>query len=325
MKKKIAIIYGGYSSEVKISKKSADTIYSNIDSNLFEPYLVEITKKSWYVHIRGGVAPVDKNKFTYILNDSQNSFDLAFITIHGTPGEDGKLQAYFDVIDLPYVNSGVLASSLTFNKWACNSFLRDFGISTAKAILLRNSSTISPIQIADELGFPCFVKPNDGGSSFGISKVKTLMEMPDAIAKAFTEGDEVVIESFIEGREITSGIYNNGTEIITLPVTEIITDNDFFDYEAKYKGESNEITPAEISIELTKEIQAISKKIYKRLDLNSLSRIDYIVTREDEIYLIEVNTNPGMSDESIVPQQIEAAGFNLTTVLTQIINTTSLK
>jgi len=320
MKKKVAVIYGGYSNEFEISKKSASTIYSQIDSELYEPFLVEITEKSWYVHIRGGVAPIDKNKFTYLLNDKEHSFDVAFITIHGTPGEDGKLQSYFDMIQLPYVNSGVLSSALSFNKWACNIFLRDFGISTAKAILLRDSNTVKPIQIANELDFPCFVKPNGGGSSFGISKVKSLMEMPEAIAKAFSEGGHVVCESFIDGREITCGLYNNGSEIITFPLTEIISNNDFFDYDAKYKGESSEVTPAEITKELASEIQAISKNIYNRLDLNALARMDFIVTAENEVYLIEVNTNPGMSDKSIVPQQIEKAGLNLTNVLTQILD-----
>lgn len=319
MKKKVAVIYGGYSSEFEISKKSASTIYSNMDTTLFEPFLVEITEKSWYVHIRGGVTPIDKNKFTYLLNDIENSFDIAFITIHGTPGEDGKLQAYFDIIGLPYVNSGVLASSLSFNKWACNSFLRDHGISTAKAILLRNSDEIKPIEIADELGFPCFVKPNDGGSSFGISKVNTLMEMPEAIEKAFAEGKEVVIESFIKGRELTCGIYSNSKEAVVLPCTEIITPNEFFDYNAKYKGESSEITPAEISSELTTEIQNITKKIYKRLDLKSLARMDYFITETNEIFLIEVNTNPGMTADSLVPQMITAANLELKTVLTEII------
>lgn len=321
MKKKIAVIYGGYSSEFDISKKSADTIYSKLDTELFEPYLVEISAKSWFVHIRGGVAPIDKNKFTYLLNDKVHSFDLAFISIHGTPGEDGKLQAYFDMIGLPYVNSEPLSSGLSFNKWACNSFLRDFGISTAKAILLRKSDHVKPIQIADELGFPCFVKPNDGGSSYGISKVNTLMEMPEAIAKAFSEGKEVVIESFIEGRELTCGLYNNGKEILAFPVTEIVSENDFFDYDAKYNGKSKEITPAEITKELSDEIQSVSKRIYERLDLNALARVDYMVTKDNEIYLIEVNTIPGMSNKSIVPQQIEKAGLNLTTVLTEIIDT----
>ncbi len=321
MKKKIAVIYGGYSSEFDISKKSADTIYTNLDTELYEPYLVEISPKSWYVHIRGGVAPIDKNKFTYLLNDKDHNFDLAFISIHGTPGEDGKLQAYFDMIGLPYVNSEPLSSGLSFNKWACNSFLRDYGISTAKAILLRKKDHVHPIQIADELGFPCFVKPNDGGSSYGISKINTLMEMPDAIAKAFSEGNEVVIESFIKGREMTCGMYNNGTEVITFPVTEIISENEFFDYDAKYNNKSKEITPAEISKELADEIQTVSKRIYERLDLNALARIDYIVTDDNDIYLIEANTIPGMTSKSIVPQQIEKAGLVLKDVLTEIINT----
>jgi D-alanine-D-alanine ligase len=319
MKKKIAIIYGGYSAEADVSKKSAGTFYNNIDTDLFEPYLVEITAKSWYVHIRGGVASIDKNKFTYVLNDEEHNFDLAFITIHGTPGEDGKLQAYFDLIGLEYVNSNVLASALTFNKWACNSFLRDYGIDTAKAILLRNHDNINPIEIADELGFPCFVKPNDGGSSFGISKVNTLMEMPLAIEKAFNEGKEVVIESMITGRELTCGLYLSKNGVVAFPVTEIITNNDFFDFDAKYNGESQEITPAEISTELSTQIQNISKKIFKRLGMKSLVRIDYIVTENNAITLIEVNTTPGMSPESIVPQQIEAANLNLKDILNEIL------
>ena len=320
MKKKIAIIYGGYSSEVIISEKSAATIYANIDSDLFEPILVEISEKSWHAHIRGGVTPIDKNKFTYILNKEEFHFDLAFITIHGTPGEDGKLQAYFDMIHLPYVNSSCLPSALSFNKWACNSFLRDFGISTAKAILLRDPNEAKPIQIADELGFPCFVKPNDGGSSFGISKVNTLMEMPEAIARAFNEGNEVVIESFIKGREITCGLFWNGKEVVALPLTEIISHNDFFDFDAKYKGESNEVTPAEIDESLADSIQTNAKNIYKRLGLYGIARIDFMVTDANEIYLIEVNTTPGMSEQSIVPQQIKNAGLNLSDVFTEIIN-----
>ena len=170
MKRKVAVIYGGYSSEFKISQKSAGQIYEHLDRDLFTPYLVEVSKTSWHVHHKGGVFPIDKNKFTFLLEDEVVSFDLAFITIHGTPGEDGKLQSYFDMIGMDYVNSGSFASSLSFNKWACNSFLRAFGIATAKAILIRRGDTPNPIEIADELGFPCFVKPNDGGSSYGISK-----------------------------------------------------------------------------------------------------------------------------------------------------------
>ena len=319
MKRKVAVIYGGYSSEFKISQKSAGVIYEHLDRDLFRPYLVEISKKSWHVHHNGGVFPIDKNKFTFIVDEELTSFDVVFNTIHGTPGEDGKLQAYLDMIDLPYINSNSFAAALSFNKWACNSFLRAFGIATAKAILIRKGETPNPIEIADELGFPCFVKPNDGGSSFGISKVNTLMEMPDAIGKAFAEGEEVVIESFIAGREITCGLYFDGDNVIPLPPTEIITENEFFDYEAKYAGASSEVTPADISEEWTKMIQDTSKSIYRRLGLKGFARVDYIVTENGIPYLIEVNTNPGFSEASIVPQQIRVSGREVKTVLTQII------
>lgn len=321
MKKKIAVVYGGYSSEYKISEKSARVIFEFIDREQFEPYLVEITRKSWHVNLKGGgVAPIDKNKFTFISEGGEVGFDLAFITIHGTPGEDGKLQSYFDMIGLRYMNSGPFGSSLTFNKWACNSFLRAFGIATAKAILLRKGETPNAIAIADEIGFPCFIKPNGAGSSFGVSKVKTLMEMPEAIAKAFEEDTEVVVESFIKGREITCGLYFNGSEIVPLPPTEIISQNEFFDYGAKYNGESQEVTPAEIPAEWTTLIQNTSKSIYRRLGLRGLARIDFMITEDGMPFLIEVNTTPGMSEQSIVPQQIRAAGLELKDVLTLLIN-----
>lgn len=319
MRKTIAVIYGGYSGEVEIAKKSAITIFDNIDTELYEPYMVEITEQNWLVHIRGGHKKLNRNDFSYHLEGQDHRFDLAYITIHGTPGEDGKLQAYFDMIGLPYVNSGCFASALTFNKWACNAFLRDFGISTAKAILLRNPADAKPIQIADELGFPCFVKPNDGGSSLGISKVKTLMEMPAAIAKAFKEGTEVVIESFIKGREVTCGMYFNGKEVIAFPLTEITTANEFFDFNAKYNKESVETTPAEIDDLLADRIQTSAKNIYKRIGLRGIARADFFITEEQEIYLIEVNTNPGMSAVSLVPQQIEASGKSLMSIFNEII------
>lgn len=322
MKKKVAVIYGGYSSEFKISEKSAGMLFEAIDADLFEPYLVEVGKKSWHVSHKGGVYPIDKNKFTFLLNDEVVSFDLALITIHGTPGEDGKLQAYFDMIGLGYVNSNAFAASLSFNKWACNSFLRAFGIQTAKAILIRKGEKPNPIEIADELGFPCFVKPNDGGSSYGISKVNTLMEMPDAIAKAFSEGDEVVVESFLQGREITCGMYSDGSNIHTLPLTEIISQNEYFDYEAKYEGKSNEVTPAEIPDDWRKQIQDTSKHVYRRLGLRGFARIDYMVSENGIPSLIEVNTNPGMSAESIVPQMIKANGQTVKSVLTEILGNT---
>lgn len=320
MKKRVAVVYGGYSSEYKISEKSARVISENIDRDLYEPFMVEITKESWHVNTKGGgVSPIDKNKFTFLKEGVESAFDVVFVTIHGTPGEDGKLQSYFDMIGLHYINSGPFGSALTFNKWACNSFLRAFGIATAKAILIRKGESPSTIEIADEIGFPCFIKPNGAGSSFGISKVKTLMEMPNAIAKAFEEDDEVVVEGAISGREITCGLFFDGSEIIPLPPTEIITANEFFDYEAKYDGASEEVTPADIDAELTTLVQNTSKSIYRRLGLKGLARIDFIVTDDRIPHLIEVNTTPGMSEESIVPQQITAAGKEMKTILSQLI------
>lgn len=320
MKKRIAIVYGGYSSEYQISEKSARMIYEHVNRKLYEPLLVEVSKKSWHVNLKGGgVAPIDKNTFSYIVDDQILGFDIAFITIHGTPGEDGKLQSYFDMIGLKYINSNSFGSALTFNKWACNSFLRAFGIATAKAILIREGNTPNTIEIADEIGFPCFVKPNGAGSSFGISKVNTLMEMPAAIAKAFEEDKEVVIESFVKGREITCGIYKNKAEIIPLPPTEIISNNEYFDFGAKYNGESQEITPANIDAALMTEVQNTTKAIFRRLGLKGIARIDFIVSEDNIPFLIEVNTTPGMSEQSLIPQQVRAMGKTLEQVFDEVI------
>lgn len=319
MKKSVAVIYGGYSSEYEISKKSANTVYSNIDRTIFDPHLVGVTKEEWTVEIEGERIPINRNNFTYTLKGKEVAFDCAFIMIHGTPGEDGKLQSYFDMIELPYVNSGVLASSLTFNKWACNEFLKGFGIEIAKSVLLRRNDTINVQEIGDKLLFPCFVKPNDGGSSFGISKVYKQDGLLNAIAKAFSEGNEVLIEATLVGREVTCGVYNNGNDLIAFPVTEILTDSDFFDTEAKYSSETKEITPAEISAELTVEVQEITKKIYQTLGLKAMARVDFIIDVNNVVNVIEVNTIPGMTSESLVPQQIVAAGLNLKTVLTEVL------
>lgn len=320
MKQNLAIVYGGYSSEAIISEKSAGVIFEHVDRELFTPYLVEVTENSWHVHSGGGVYPIDKNTFSYFKDDQVRSFDKVFIIIHGTPGEDGKLQAYFDMLKIPYANSNVFAAALSFNKWACNSFLNKFGVNTAKAILIRKGETPNVIEIADELGFPCFIKPNDGGSSFGVSKVKTLMEMPEAIAKAFQEGNEVVIESALEGREISVGIYANKDGIQILPPTEIKTHHEFFNYEAKYQGESQEITPADISMELLKELQDTTKNIYRRLGLFGFARMDFKVNNDSNPHLIEVNTNPGMTEESIVPQQLRAKGLTIKGVLSEVLS-----
>lgn len=320
MKKSVAIVYGGYSSEFSVSKKSAHAIYENIDTDLFKPFLVEVTKEGWFVLLNDVSCTLDKSDFSYTQNDVKSLFDIAFITIHGTPGEDGKLQAYFDLIDLPYVNSNVFASSLTFNKWGCNKFLSQFGLNVAKSVLLRQGDKIDSEFIGETLNFPCFVKPNDGGSSFGISKVSKKEQLSKAIMDAFEEGKEVVIESTLVGREMTCGMYHNGQEVIMLPITEILTENDFFDYEAKYNGASNEVTPADISNELKEKIQSVSKRIYQILGLKSIARVDYIIDSNNIINIIEVNTNPGMTEESLVPQQIKAAGLSMKSVLSEVLN-----
>lgn len=322
MKKRIAIVYGGYSSEFNISVKSGRAIYENIDREFYDPYLVGITKTSWLVHLHGDdVEPIDKNKFTFSLHGVIYSFDVAFITVHGTPGEDGKLQSYFDMIGLKYINSGVFGSSLSFNKFGCNCFLKDFGIATAKGILLRKDNALNVIEISHKISLPCFIKPNSSGSSLGISKVNTLMEIPNAISKAFEQDDEVVVEAVLHGREITCGLYFDGHEIVTLPTTEILTHNDFFDYEAKYKGKSDEITPADINSELASMIQNTSKLIYRRLGLRGFARIDYMVSFDGIPHLLDVNTTPGMSEKSILPQQIKVQGLVLKNVLSQVIET----
>lgn len=319
MKNTIAIIYGGYSSESAISKKSAQTIFENIDTTLFIPKLVEINQTAWSVITNNSKLPIDKNDFSYSVNGKTNKFDIAFITIHGTPGEDGKLPAYFDLIGLPYVNSNCLSASLSFNKWACNSFLNSFGVNTAKSILLRKGENVNPKEIADTLKFPCFVKPNDGGSSFGISKVSNQNEIIQAVERAFEEGAEVIIEAFLAGREFTCGLYKVGNTITALPPTEIISENDFFDYEAKYQGKSREVTPADLPAEKTMEMQNIAKKAFHKLGLSAIARIDFMMHPDGTLNIIEVNTNPGMTGESIIPQQVEAAGKKLSELFTSII------
>lgn len=307
MKKKVAIICGGYSSESVVSFQSGETIYKHIDQGKYEPYIVQIIRESWSVLIGKEQFPIDKNSFTFTHNGVLHNFDVAFITIHGTPGEDGKLQGYFDTLPLPYINSGVLASALTFNKWACNAFLRSFGFKTAVNIYLYKDQNITTKEVVQKVGIPCFIKPNDSGSSFGITKVNDADQVQNAIHQAFTEGEDVIIESFLDGTEVTCGAYSDGEQIHALLPTEIVAHGDFFDFEAKYEGTSDEITPARITDAQKQKVQSLTKKIFKLLGLKGITRIDYILI-DNEYYLIEVNTTPGMSAASIVPQQMEAMG-----------------
>ena len=302
--KRVAVIEGGYSSEKAVSIKSAQTVFENLDRSKFEPTRVLIDQNEWTAYDDSGRYTIDKNDFSFSKNNQRIQFEYAFIVIHGTPGEDGKLQSYFDMIGLPYNTSSAAITSLTFQKFHCNRYLSTFGIEVAEAVLIKKGDNINQQEILNKVGLPCFVKPTDAGSSFGISKVKEENQLLDAVNHAFEHGEEVIIEAFISGRELTNGVYRDEEGIQILPITEIISENEFFDYEAKYKGKSNEVTPAKISIDLEKKIKDLTFKIYDILGMKGIARIDYIVNDDGTPFLIEINSVPGMSKESIVPQML---------------------
>ena len=318
--KKIAVVEGGYSLEKAVSFKSSNTIFDNLDRAKFIPTKVLIDKKDWAAHDNEGKYVIDKNDFSFTKNGIKHNFDFAFIIIHGSPGEDGKLQGYFEMIGIPHNTSSSAITSLTFQKFHCNQFLKNFGVNVAEAFLIRLDDKIDETEILKKTGLPCFVKPTNAGSSYGITKVKTLEELTPAIKYAFSQGEEVVIEANIEGREFTNGIYRNKEGIKVLSITEIISENEYFDYDAKYNGKSKEVTPAEISKELTKNVQFLTSFIYETLGMNGLARMDYIIDEDNIPFLIETNSVPGMTKESIIPQMIEKEKRNIKDVLSDIIN-----
>ena len=276
--------------------------------------------EDWHVNLPdGSTAPIDRNDFSFTVENIRTKFDFAYITIHGTPGEDGLLQGYFDMLHVPYSCCGVLAAALTYNKFACNQFLKRFGVRVAESLMLRKGQSVSDLDVLEKIGLPCFIKPSLGGSSFGVTKVKTTEQIQPAIQKAFKEADEVVIESFMDGMEITCGCYKTRTKSVVFPITEVVTDNDFFDYDAKYNGQVDEITPARISDSLRDRVQKLTSAIYDILGAQGIIRIDYIITGGDVINLLEVNTTPGMTATSFIPQQIRAAGLDIKEVMTDII------
>ena len=320
MKKNIAIVAGGDSSEIVISLKSAEGIYSFIDKDKYNLYIAIVKKDEWSVRLPNGEhTPIDKNDFSFFENGEKKRFDFAYITIHGTPGEDGRLQGYFDLIGLPYSSCGMLVSALTFNKYVCNHYLNNVGVRIAKSIRLMHGENITAEEVESKLGLPVFVKPNDGGSSFGVTKVKEISALPAAIDKAFADGKEVVIESFIEGTEVTCGCYKVKGKEVVFPVTEVVTSNEFFDFDAKYNGQVQEITPAHITPEWTKKVQSETSRIYDLLGAKGLIRVDYIIPADGEPCLLEINTTPGMTGTSFIPQQVRAAGLNITDVMNDII------
>lgn len=320
MKRTIAIVAGGDSSELVVSLRSAQGIYSFIDKEKYNLYIVEIQGLRWEVCLpNGDMAPIDRNDFSFMEEGRKVVFDFAYITIHGTPGENGLLQGYFDLIRMPYSCCGVLPAALTFNKFTCNQYLKGFGIRVAESMMIRKGFDVLDEEIINKVGLPCFVKPNLGGSSFGVSKVKTKEEIQPAIEKAFSEADEVMIEALMAGTEITCGCYKTKKKEVVFPITEVVTSNEFFDYDAKYNGQSDEITPARISDELTERVQLLTSAIYDILGCSGIVRIDYIITEGKKINLLEVNTTPGMTLASFIPQQVRAAGMDIKDVMTDII------
>jgi D-alanine-D-alanine ligase len=319
MKKNIAIIAGGNSSEAVISFKSAKQVSAWLDPNLYQIYIIHLKGKEWILKsdLLSDI-PVDKDDFSVTVNELKITFDCALIAIHGNPGEDGHLQAYFEMLDIPYTTCGLLASALTFNKYVCKVFLKQFGIETAKALLVKKTDKPDFAKIAEELKLPLFVKPNKNGSSFGVSKVNEVKELKAAFDLAFTEDDEVIVEEFIKGIEVTNGVLKTSLKEIVFPITEIVSENEYFDYEAKYQGKSKEITPARISAKVEEKCKELSSRIYDLIPCKGIVRIDYIIAN-DIPYLLEINTTPGMSEESIIPKQVKVAGLNMREVLGWVI------
>ena len=309
--KNIAIIMGGYSSEYKISLISGNVVYQFLDKTKYNGFRIHIFREKWvFVDDNDSEFPIDKNDFSTIVNGTKITFDCVFNAIHGTPGEDGLMQAYFELIGMPQSSCDYYQAALTFNKRDMLSVLKPYGIKTATSYYLNKGDHIDSDKIVKAIGLPCFVKPNKSGSSFGISKVKTAAELPIAIEVAYQEDDEIIIESFLNGTEVSVGVINYQGTVIVLPITEIVSENDFFDYEAKYQGKSQEITPARISEEMTQKVSEVAKRAYEVLKMKGFSRSEFIFV-DGEPYMLEMNTIPGLTTESLIPQQAKAAGISL--------------
>lgn len=311
MKKNVAIAMGGFSSEYRISINSGNVVYKNLDRSKYNPYRVHILQKEWFVIGENDTPyPINRSNFTVTIDGKLITFDCVFNTIHGTPGENGLLQAYLELLGIPQTSCDFYQSALTFNKRDLISVLKPYGVKTAVNYFLDKGDEVEPDEIVEKVGLPCFVKANKAGSSFGITKVKKKEDLIRATKFAFKEDNEVIIESFLDGTEVSVGVIMHNGEVTALPVTEIVSENEFFDYEAKYLGKSEEITPARISEEQTKKVQEIAKLIYKKLKMKGFSRSEFIF-HNNEPHFIEMNTNPGLSEASILPQQAAAAGISL--------------
>ncbi len=326
LKRNIAIICGGDTSEHDVSLRSAQGLYSFFDKVRYNVWTVDVKGLDWHVNLEDGrIAPIDKNDFSFMLDGKAVIFDYAYITIHGGPGENGIMQGYLELLHIPYSTSGVLVEALTFDKYVLNNYLRGYGVNVAKSILLRRGEEdkYSEEYIRQTVGMPCFVKPAADGSSFGVSKVKNTDQIAPALRVAFMESDEVMIESYLQGTEISIGCYKTREKSVVLPATEVVTTNEFFDYDAKYNGQVQEITPARLSPDTARRVAEETSRIYDLLHCNGIIRIDYIISRGDDgqdvINMLEINTTPGMTATSFIPQQVRAAGLDITQVLTDIV------
>ncbi len=325
LKRNIAIVCGGDSSEHDVSLRSAQGLYSFFDKERYNVYVVDVKGQDWHVNFDDGdTARIDRNDFSFIDKTGKAVvFDYAYITIHGTPGENGIMQGYFDLIHMPYSTSGVLVEAMTFDKYVLNNYLRAFGVNVADSILLRREDDYDEKAIEKRLGMPVFVKPAADGSSFGVSKVKNADQLAPALRVAFMESDEVMVEQYMEGTEISIGCYKTHDKAVVLPATEVVTSNEFFDYDAKYNGQVQEITPARLSEETARKVAEETSRIYDILHCNGIIRIDYIITKDaeghDKVNMLEVNTTPGMTATSFIPQQVKAAGLDIKDVLTDIV------
>lgn len=329
--KRIAIVCGGDSSEHDVSMRSGAGLYSFFNKERYDVKLVETRGLDWQVHLNENEddnenrAKINLNDFSYEVNGVKHTFDYVYITIHGAPGENGVLQGYFELLGLPYSTSGVLVEALTFDKFALNNYLRGFGLNVADSVLVRKNDTRRPSNedIVARLGLPCFVKPSADGSSYGVSKVKKLEDMDEALKLAFEESDEVMIEGFLDGTEISQGCYKTKEKAVVLPATEVVTDNEFFDYDAKYNGQVEEITPARLAPETAARVAEETSRIYDILHANGIIRVDYIISKNDDgtdkINMLEINTTPGMTVTSFIPQQVRAAGLDISEVLSEIV------
>lgn len=322
MKKIIAIVCGGDSSEHDVSMRSGDGLYSFFDKERYDVYIVEIKGMNWQVHLNdGSTTPINFKDFSFEEDGTQRKFDYAYITVHGTPGENGILQGYFEMVKVPYSTSNVLVEALTFDKFALNQYLRSFGVSVADSLLIRKGDEqfVNPDEIEQRLGMPVFVKPSTDGSSFGVTKVKKKEELRHAIDYAFKQSNEVMVEGFLAGTEITCGCYKTKQKSVIFPITEVVTENEFFDYDAKYNGQVQEITPARISEDIAQRVRTITSMIYDILHCNGIIRIDYIVSPKGKVNMLEINTTPGMTATSFIPQQVRVAGLDIKDVLTDIV------